>query len=257
MTDQLISFERVFHVELHYYILSCLDLGRDAASIFSNPKSPPAWSKTLLESYTLARPKALELQFTPLLTADLNALLTTLRLEQSPLFAQFADILELEAPAQWQLWQQRQTAAESRIDFISAQISEPLHKLRHALFALAHTVPTPPLQILDTISLGRHARGLGLAQRRYCAISLNSPPPHILCQIFHEETHAISDPIIVAQYRYPDGSFPRDTHIDTPGYTLHQALEKNAILLGQQLISDHAPEWLPSYRAWQKPFRLD
>jgi hypothetical protein len=134
-------------------------------------------------------------------------------------------------------------AFEERKERFSDTIEAPLQRLRRALWE----DDPPPLTLLDVPSLGPHARALWVGQTRVVATSLMEDYDHVLCQVFHEETHPHSDSNVI------EG--PRDTDPSSPGWRQHKLLEDNAIALGQHIIDDIAPELGPAYARWRDRLR--
>ncbi len=73
------------------------------------------------------------------------------------------------------------------------------------------------------------------------AVSLDESWAHVLCQIFHEEVHPISDRELGPLAR-------RDTRGDE-----HLLIEANAIDRGEEIIRRVLPEALAAYQRWRRP----
>jgi len=155
--------------------------------------------------------------------------------------------LRVEMPQVARRWRSRAEADQAQMEQIEAQLREPLKLLRLALWALKDRRPSA-LKILDARPLAWAGRGGFFAGERRVAVSLAAPPAHLLCQIFHEEVHAISDAWL------PKGEIPRNTHPGQPGFSRHQALEAQAIELGRRLMELVLPEWMWAYGEWAKRF---
>ena len=80
-------------------------------------------------------------------------------------------------------------------------------------------------------------------------MSLAEPAEHVLCQVLHEETHVVTDPIVCAQW--PADGPARDTAVGSAGYERHRALETAAVEVGEAVIAARAPRWLDAYRRWR------
>lgn len=250
-----ITFGRASHIELHYFVLAQLDLGRDAASLFPPPEAsthrkPPAWVAPLLETYRAHPTEAAALQFMPLTQPDLDALLATLAQADNPLYRRFSHALQAEAYAHSQRWQKDASAAQARSQAACRQLAPTLSLLRNALWQRLKQAP-PALFVYDVPSLGPHARAASVAGARLCATSLAQDPNHSLCQIFHEETHPIADPLLDLATQ-PS----RQTALHSPGYQTHARIERNAVELGASIIAQAAPHLHHAYQQWRKPFGI-
>ncbi len=215
------SFEAAFHVELHYHVLSHLDLGRDAASIYRARDREPAWLAAARAGY-----EGLATQVRPLRVPDLNALCAA-----SP-----------------DAWTEALRAASHEVAWPPPErdlvaIEAPLARIYEALWALAERAP-PPLRVLDTPALGRHGRATMLGAVQVVAVSLEDPG-HALCQIAHEACHAVTDPTVVARV----GS-ARDTRPGHAGFEVHQAVEAVAIEVVRDVVAEVAPHWTGRYASW-------
>lgn len=242
-----IRVARPFHAELHYDVLSHLDLGRDAASIYRERPDlvpPPDWIEPLRAAY-LGTPHRLWVQWLPLVSRDIADLFVPLqrppeRLRDAAgraLCDALARALEERAAAAYEAW--RAAGPAGALD------TARLQTLREALWA--PRMP-PPLIVMDTHALGPYGRGATLKDgTRVVATSLAEPGAHAFLQVLHEETHPVSDPEVLA----PGATAGRDTRAGTSGYAAHQALEERALEVGLQLLSRHAPDLLPHYARWQ------
>ena len=92
-----IQFGRAFHADLHYHVLSHLDLGRDAANLLVKRTVVPVWTEALRAAYLKEHPASLTLQFTPLYCADLDALKQKLDDETTEVKALMWQAVESEA----------------------------------------------------------------------------------------------------------------------------------------------------------------
>ena len=135
-------------------------------------------------------------------------------------------------------------------DRMDRDFAEPLDVLRRALW---EQHDTPALTVLDCPALGLAGRGASDLHGRVVAVSLAAPIDHLLCQILHEEIHAVTDPVI----RESLPRTPQDTRTGTAGHALHAALEHAAIEVGEALILARAPEWMAAYARWRGRFRLE
>lgn len=243
MTD--IIFERRPEAARAFFVLAHLDLGRDAANLHDDTLPERDWVEPLKEAYAAA-PGRLSLHALPL-RSDWPSIVASLRnsaprgLTDEPgrtLASRFAD------------------AWDATEDFVPTwtpapiNLVAPLQCLRAALWE--RLGPSPPLTILDVEALGPHARAIEESGKRVVATSLAEPLEHTLCQIFHEEVHPLSDPLIRAGREHE----PRDTAVGQPGYALHADLERTAIEVGQAIIEARTPELLDAYTRWRARFEL-
>lgn len=234
-----ITFEHSATVARAYLVLAHLDLGRDAASVF-DPRLPARpWVPRLLAAYRSA-PGRLALHGLPLLHPG-PELLDRLR-EGAPPFADtegrrltslFADALE--------------DLADEPVTFAAPphDIVEPLTILRAASWEVFG--PPPRLRIFDAPALRRAGRATWVDRERVVAVGLDAPDEHVLCQIFHEEVHAVTDPAIAPRSHRR----ARDTRTDSPGFFLHRELELAAVEAGQAIVDARLPAWSPAYARWR------
>lgn len=227
-----------------YAVLARLDLGADAASLFDARLPGGAWVQPLLAAYRAA-PGRLMLHGVALLrSTDLRA---CLRDEPPPglddaagrrLCAASLDALDATA------------ADPLNYAEVPSEIVEPLQALRLALWE--RVGPPPALRVVDCPALGRAGRAVAAEQGRVVAVSLAEPAEHVFCQVLHEETHAVTDPLVRDSWT-PSGP-SRDTAVGGPGYARHQALETAAIEVGDALIAARAPVWNDAYQRWRARF---
>jgi hypothetical protein len=257
------------HVALHYRVLSHLDLGRDAASTYlARPEEPtPAWVPALLAAY-VAAPGRLALQFAPLPLPDLPALLAALGRGALPglgagaadqaLAAAWAAALQALAGPFLAAWGAGAPAREGALTAAREALSAPLAVLRAALWRRAGGAAPPPLTVLHVPSLGRHGRGMTVRGERVVAADLARPAAEALCQVLHEEVHAVSDREVAARAapRDPSAAAPRDTRAGTAGHAQHLTVEAHAVAVGGDLIAAHAPAYLDAYTAWRARFGM-
>ena len=238
------------HCGLAYHLLSHLDLGRDAASLYRPRTHTPPWAKTLTEAYTEA-PGRLGLQFAPLRVRDLIELFGWLASPPAELQGRanrrlcthFYEVLEAETAAFEPTWTERHASAER-----AGQVREALEGLGELFDALwaRRAQPTPQLIVRDAPALGKRGRGLKRGDHHLIATSLAEPIEHVLCQIIHEAIHPVSDAELDAK-----GAAGRDTREGSTGFERHQRLEVHAVSVGQGLIDSHAPMLKDAYRDWR------
>ena len=216
------TFEAAFHVELQYYVLSHLDLGRDAASIYRAPgDTRPAWWPAARAGYD-----GLAAQVRALRVPSLDALC-----DASP--SPWAAALQAaKAEPEWPPPERDLTRIEA-----------PLVRIHAALWALSDRAP-PPLRVFDAPSLGVHGRATRLGSAQVVAVSLEDPA-HALCQIAHEACHAVTDPAVVARV-----GTDRDTRPGRAGYAVHRAVEAVAVEVVRDVVREVAPGWSDTYDSW-------
>ena len=240
--------------------MSHLDLGRDAANLHDPARPDRPWARPLLDAYQAA-PGRLALHFLPLHTEDLAELTETLRrrpprdLDDAAgrhLLDRFHGALEEELPAFEEAWLRASKAAAARREKASLELAKPLARLRAALWSRAGESP-PPMRVLDCPALGSRARAMGVDRGgeslRVVATSLDGEWQQILCRIFHEDVHPLSDPEAWAPFRGEKAA--RDTRAGTDGHRVHLAIERAAVELGAQVVAEHAPELMRAYCDWR------
>jgi len=259
-----ISFEARFISELHAHVMSHLDLGRDAASLHRSHSFEPRWVAPLKHAYLEANGR-LSLQFIGLWARDLAHVTQALDEARLPRLEDAAGralchwmkvALEGENERVYALWLEDEEERSTRLSGAAEVLIEPLTVLRTALWARTEQSP-PPLTVLHVPSMGQHARAMGMKQdgapSRVVATSLDESWEQILCQVFHEEVHPVSDPAAYALQGEQAGA-ERDTHAEGRGYAIHQSIEKAAVELGQTVMAQALPEQLPAYRQWRARF---
>jgi hypothetical protein len=239
----MIAFERRFSAALLYHVLAHLELGRDAASLFdpSLPRRP--WVDDLRRAYAAARGR-LVAHAIALVHDDPTAML---RDDPPPalrdaagreLAARLADALQAEGPRY-----------EPAFADPPTQLLEPLATLRAGLYE--RTGGPPPLTILDCPALRLAGRAATHGGTRVIAVSLAQDPGHVLCQTIHEETHAVTDPVVRESF---GTAVSQDTRADAPGFALHRELERAAIEVGDALVAARTPDWSSAYARWRSRF---
>ena len=252
-----VRFERRFHVALHYQVLSQLNLGRDAASLWTGgreasgrPRLP--WVARLERAYAAADGR-LSVQALPLLVDDIADLFVRLGPGRPgslrdpagrELASALTHALESSAASFWEAWEAATAGAEARLGEVATALSGPLTKLRGALWARAERRFPPELVVLDAPALGPHGRGAAHRDRHVVAVSLAQPLDHLLCQVFHEEVHAVSD------VELPAADRPRDTQLGAAGHATHRRIEAHAVRVGRDLVAQAAPEHNAAYARW-------
>jgi hypothetical protein len=205
--------------ELAYRVLARLDLGRDAASIYSGAPARP-WTQALLAAYR-QDPQAIQLQWLGLAHETADALIQAVEtMRESPLRTAMLTAICDEL--------QSLTLFECLVPSFLPR----LDTLREAIYA----EPPPPLTLLHVAALGRHGRAATLRGERRVAVDLNQPEDHALMQILHEECHAVTDRELAPS------PVLRETRVGTAGYAVHRALEDAAVAYGAVVLAEVAPD---------------
>jgi len=244
----LVRLERWPIAALAYHVLAHLDLGRDAANLYDDTLPPCPWTAELHAAY-VAAPGRLAIHAAPLWYGD--ALVQRLR-DDGPaslrddagrtLARAFANAIDAKAPEFLAGWD-RDLAPLSDVATI---VAEPLNRLRHALWE--RIGPPPPLVVVDCPALGQRARAARCERARMVATDCAQPIEWLLCQVLHEEIHAVTDASVLAGR----DALTRDTRVGSPGYALHAELERAAIEVGDALVQARAPEWTSAYAEWRR-----
>ncbi|TNE46084.1 MAG: hypothetical protein EP343_25290 [Deltaproteobacteria bacterium] len=242
---------RAFHIQLHYHVLSHLDLGRDAANLFQSRASFPSWVSFLQRAYLMNRKGSGLLQHDPLCVRDLEGLYRRLEARDERAATLMLQAMVAEQEQQEKAWEQDAAQARQQIDAFVQHHGDALLLLRRMLWERRGLEP-PPLYVFDAPALGTHGRGMGGRTYRCCAVSLARDGEQALCQVFHEEVHAISDEEV--EKASGQSLDTRDTQVRSDGFRLHQALEHRAVELGGELIQEHTPMYQAAYQQWRERF---
>ena len=238
---------------LAFGLLASVDLGRDAANHYAASVGPAPWSAPIAAAWADA-PGRLSLLALLLRHAELDPLLEALRRPQGALddaagrrlCDAFADALEGQRRPFERGWSQTAQLRADRLARASAWI--PTWTRWRAHLYAARGAP-PPLRILDVPALGKRARATTLPGTvRVVAADLGQPAEHAQLQVFHEEVHPVTDPIVHAEH---GGNALRDTRVDQPGWSLHREIERVAVGATWALLQRHDPSWLPALDAWR------
>jgi hypothetical protein len=231
-----------------FAIVAQLPFGQDAATLYPLPKAladgvlvtplTPERASALLEFYLGAHGR-LSLQFGPLWVDD-DA--TCERLLEEGVLKALSNNTGRKLLSCFKLaWEETSVVAPVVPECTS--LVERLGELRAALWGTA--VP-PSLSLWHCSALGPHARAVS---RRGGArvVAADLTQPLALIQVFHEECHPRSDPTAVdsALHRH------RETRVGTPGFSVHAALERAAVELGDRILEEHAPDLLSDYMMWK------
>lgn len=261
MTGPTIVFERQQHAALCYHVLAHLDLGRDAASIRGRGDTfcSRPWVAPLVAAYTAA-PGRLAVQVAALRIRDETELLATLlahpprELADEPgrtLCRRLAEAIRLEQAAFATAWRADTPRCEAYLRAAAAELEEILEKVRNALWE-RRDEPPPSLRVWDCPALGPHGRATFSDGDRIVAVSVDRSLDQVLCQILHEETHVITDPLVTVGW---DGSI-RDTRSGTPGHAAHVVLEQAAVSVLQAVLEARAPQYVDAYARWRARFNV-
>ncbi len=253
MSGAAIHWQRAAEPALLFHVLAHLDLGHDAASLFDETLPERPWAAALREAYAAA-PGRLQLHALGLWH---RAGIESLR-EAPPaglrdpagrrLLIGVLDAMASERAAFMRSWEVSASEAEARRAQVAARLTEPLGVLRQALWE-PHGDP-PALTVLDCPALDLAGRATSDAHGHIIAVNLAAPIDHLLCQIFHEEVHPVTDPIV----RDSMAGDAQDTRVGTPGHALHVAIEHAAIVVGEAVIEARAPAWREAYTRWRARF---
>lgn len=242
-------FERRLVVALGYHVLAQVDLGPDAANLGARAERGvlrgrwprPAWARRLEAALRASGPERGWVQFAPLQATSVAALAAA-RADR-PAAAEWAEAIALATPA-FARRHARDARRDAQVSAAHAALQAPLTALRDRLWAPASP---PPLTVVDAPALRRSGRAVpGLV-----AVSLDRDPADLLCQIFHEDVHGVTDRQVRS---LPSSCTQRDTRAGTPGNLLHRALEAAALDHGEVVVREATPELLPAYRAWRSAF---
>ena len=233
-------------------MLSHLDLGVDAASLYDANRPARAWVPALAQAYQAA-PGRLLLHALALGVQDVATLRARLRFsrirglqdsEGQRLCAALSVALDAEAPGFLERWEQ-DGGRVKRQEVMESQVGPALLELRSTLWAQQGRSP-PPLRVLHCAALGRRARATASEGSRWVATSLDESPEHVLLQVLHEEIHPLTDPVVLSDWQ----GASRDTRHGTEGHALHVQLESVAIGATQAVLEAWAPDHLPAFERW-------
>ena len=249
-----IRLERRLAPALAYHLLSQLDLGADAASLYCYQDKPAAdWAHALRDAY-LSAPGRLTVHAHPLAYDRPEAWLDAL--ERSPPEAlrdpagrALVSALVLAARAELPAWSEGFTSESPGMIRARERLLPALSRLRERMWQ--QQGGPPPLLLLDCPALGRHGRATLVGGTRVIAVSLDEPDGHVICQVLHEDMHAITDPIVRAEQAAAFAGSTRDTRQGSPGFALHQALESVAVGATAAFLQARAPELMHDFEIWQ------
>ena len=254
-----VEFNATLHAALHYHVLSHLDLGADAASLYDTNTESRDWIEGVLWAYGNA-PGRLALQFLGIQINTLDSLREKLRYGSADtglgdeagrsLRAAFLAALDLERHHFSMAWNRDARLREQRLARASSDMGARLSALRAELWK--GKGDPPGLTVLDCPALGQAGRSVMLRGRRVVAVNLSSEGDQALYQILHEEVHSITDPLVMAKH----AGQTRDTRVDSEGYELHQTLEHAALERGRAVLQAVTPDSMDAYEAWANRFEL-
>mgnify|MGYP001285554266 CR=1 FL=1 len=254
-----VEFHATLHAALHYHVLSHLDLGDDAASIYDPNTEERDWVEGVLWAYGNA-PGRLALQYLGIQINSLDSLREKLRYGSADtglgdeagrsLRAAFLAALDLERHHFSMAWNRDARVREQRLARAGLEMGEALTALRAELWKKQKD--PPPLTVLDCPALGQAGRSVTSRGCRVVAVNLGSEGDQALYQILNEEVHLFTDAAVLEK---SVGTI-RDTRVNSEGYALHQSLEQAAVSRGRVLIQAIAPERVDAYEAWSERFGL-
>lgn len=237
---------------LHYRVLRHLDLGADRANLFDPELPERAWEGRLVDAYRSSPHRDL-VQVLPLWLvgrgegdAPLSDILDLL-LEATgddALVGALADAYRDETDRG--ILSNSDETRDRQPEETLETIREPLGRLRGELWSEVDRC-VPDLRILDVPALETRrgwtrGRGHSAGGERIVAVSLRVSPVRALLQVFHEEVHPVTDPVV----RETDSS-ERDSR---------SRAEALALETGRALVASVVPELVDDYDAWQRRFDL-
>jgi len=233
----LIRVQSPIHADLAATILTHLDLGKDAASLYQESAPRPSWVRPLEEAYR-ASPQRLRLQFIGLRSDSLASLRGLV--QSDALGEAYRVALQAEQPRVEARREQKRAKREACLARARAELTPRLIPLRAALWGAQEP---PDLTIWHSPAMGQHGRGLGGRSEQRVLVNLERPVDQALIQIFHEECHSVSDPAVQAVAA-------RDTRVGTSGYQAHARLEQAAVQLGRDVVTRTSPGLLSAYETF-------
>jgi hypothetical protein len=247
-----IEITRSFAAEATYQILAGLPLAADAANLHRPSEPAGRWAGPLGLAYRAA-PERLQLQSIGLRHETMAALLEALRGGPAGMrdpasrrvarvfadaLARYASPRDFEADAEAHAQRRRAFERDAQPDLVT---------LRAALYE-THDASPPPLRIVDCPALGPHGRATTLYDgTQLVAVSLATDPEAALMQVFHEQIHPVTDPLVAADR-------PRETAVGRPGYAVHARIERLALDVGAALVEARAPHRADAYTRWMSRF---
>ena len=252
-----VRFSRREAPSLCFHVLAHLDLGADAASLHNAELGAKPWVAELQAAYAAA-PGRLAVHACALPHAFIDDWLEALRdapprsLQDDPgqrLISALIAAAEAERTAFLEGWTQQKVDGMQRAASIGASLSGSLQRLREQLYEPSGRI-APPLLVLDVPALGRHARATTLGGERVVATSLGEAPGHVLMQVFHEEMHPITDPIVLAENGVDAAS--RSTAVSQEGFAVHQLLEQTAVGATEAFLQARAPSLMHDFETWKQ-----
>ncbi len=223
---------RPFHAWLHYHVLSHVDLGPSAVSLFDPRRRWRPWVEPLRRAL-LESPGRGRAQVLPLMTRDYGSLYHAAG--DDPLGVSLRDAWTFEHGRATAEWQSDERYGE-RLQRFWGGTADRLARCRATLWGGA----APDLTILDVPALAAHGRGRTVGHRRFVAADLGQPPEHVLFRVLHEEAHARE---ITRRATAMDGG---------DDWTLHGGLGATAMQRASALIEAEAPEIRPAFQRWRR-----
>lgn len=272
-----IQVDTRLHVDLFYHCCALLDLGADAASLFSADyaegasrgrralglESPPVEWLDELARLIAPVPSPHLLTLAPLVVDSLPALRELLTeahgarsvapaldevLQSAParrFTSRLAALMDHERPLVEALEEASQQRVEQSVTGLRLFLAE---RCMPYLERLARVLPS--MQVDAWLCLGLPAGGRAASREGRVTVALAMPavpsePFGTAFQLVHELTHLATDPKVLR-----DGLSPRQTREGTPGYATHQALERAAHRFDMDLFAEPSEEFRLKYIRW-------
>ncbi len=248
-----VRFSRRLAPALCAHILAHLDLGRDAASLH-DPRLPARpWAEALAAAYQAA-PGRLMIQVCAMPFRAVDEWIEALRTRPPRALSDAAGVALIEAvlaavDAEREPFEARWKAdaedARVRAARVGSAVTPLLDRLRQQMWA-NQPESAPALVIMDVPAMGSRGRATTADGVRLVAVSLAEGTSHVLCQVLHEEMHAITDPLVRAEV-----SGSQDTRVGSDGWALHAALEATAVGATAAILQARAPELMTDFETWR------
>ncbi|MEM1350274.1 MAG: hypothetical protein AAGI01_17070, partial [Myxococcota bacterium] len=162
-------------------------------------------------------------------------------------------VMHAERAERKKTFEQRAQSANIRSKNFLSSWGRTLRTLRAVLHGGRSS---PMLYIIDSPALSAadgawtHGRALSRAGLSMIAVSLDVPQAHALLQIFHEEIHRVTEPLVLKRL---DERVVRDqgAEMTEPEVNVHALLEEVAVAHGEALIHMVAPELSATFADWR------
>lgn len=242
----IVQFGLSFEVYAYYGVLSGLNLGNDASSLYDGRARP--WSAQLAQLYPRDAKRAETLQVWPLIVARPLRSEAHLGSVDRAFGPALAARLSVHAEAMHAEWAWSLPARRDRAERLAASLGPDLEVARAALWG--RTRRAAPTALVLNAPIPGHGRAASMHGRQVIAACFDDPDDDLFCQILHEDTHAVSD--LEVRARWPDdtSSTARSTVRGTPGFARHRELEAHALTTTRDALERALPERLEAYDAW-------